>query len=190
LLAPFESGIQLLRLPAPEFDSRCLKSEGVTPEYARAFRSKLEQKHVDSQRPARDTKKAVSFLDRTDLLSSKDPDPKSASLPFTERIRPGMAVQWYPPQSFSPVLPKVKNLAVVLCPVSGLKEIPSSAQHRPEAVQSSTERQFLCAVVLPGGIPNSHTVSLWRQVVVDVEWMTAEVMLEYDAATRYYHLAV
>lgn len=101
-----------------------------------------------------------------------------------------MTVQWTPPHGFSFVLQEGMNLAVVLCPVSGLKEIPSSVQHRPAAIKSPTEGQFLCAMVSPGVIPDSHTVSLWRQVVIDMEWMTAEVTLEYDAATRYYHLAV
>lgn len=45
-------------------------------------------------------------------------------------------------------------------------------------------------MILPGTLGGSYEVQLWRQVVVDVAQMEAEVVLEYDAATRYYHITI
>ncbi|KAK3356320.1 P-loop containing nucleoside triphosphate hydrolase protein [Lasiosphaeria hispida] len=64
ILAPTESGAQLLRLSALEFEYRCLKNPGVTREQSEALRSKLWQWHIDLQR----TSTAKTFVP----LSTRD----------------------------------------------------------------------------------------------------------------------
>jgi kinesin family member 2/24 len=205
VLAPFESGRQLLRLPAPEFESRCLRTDGVSPEHAKSFRSKLWQKHVDSQKPlgkrsAKDIKPShayestdalVSSFAAMDRSSSRDLDPESAGVPFKERIRAGMVVKWNRPQGFDMPLAPGILLAVVLCPVHAMEKVPSSAFHLSGATNTSSGKgQFLCAAVQLGVMPEAYTIDLWRQFVLDVEWMESEMILEYDSATRYYYLAI
>ncbi|KAK2016357.1 P-loop containing nucleoside triphosphate hydrolase protein [Colletotrichum eremochloae] len=182
ILAPLETGALLLRLPTSEFLTRCLKSPGVTPDQALAFQAKLWRLHVDSQKPKTkmpevkikgdsllegDGRKAA--VNQEMLSSSADPDPKAAKIPFKERIRPGMVVRWSPPLTFSPRLDGM-NMVVVLSP--------------------REDNKYLCAMVLPGFMADSYELSMWRQVVVDVDQMEAEVLLEYDAATRYYYMTV
>ncbi|KPM39756.1 hypothetical protein AK830_g6811 [Neonectria ditissima] len=175
VLAPTESGPQLLRLPAPEFEARCLKTPDVTPEQAKSFRSKIWQMHVDSKRaPA----KQPDAPDADLLLrqSSQDPDPKALSVPFKERIRPGMAVSWTPPAGFAMALPGM-NMVVVLSPAL-------------DAGTESKGPRYLCAIVTPAIMSEAYDLHLWRQVVVEVEQMDTEVLLEYDVATRYYYITI
>lgn len=108
-------------------------------------------------------------------LSSRD-NSERRTLHFTERIRPGMAVRWSP--AGLPSSKKESSLALVLS--------------RQEVVgeNDTSDQRYLCAVVLPGVLGDSYEVHLWRQVVVEVKHMQAEVLLEYDVATRYYHVIV
>lgn len=178
VLAPRESGAHLLRLPADEFISRCLQSDGVTEEQAKAFHAKFWQLHIDSQRSSvKPNKDGVADGSQGDsmFLSSRD-NSERKTLHFTERIRPGMAVRWTPGESSSSK--SEQNLALVLSPQEVVGENVSSGQ------------RYLCAVVLPGVLGDSYEVHLWSQVVVDVKQMQAEVVLEYDVATRYYHIIV
>lgn len=200
-MAPFESGTQLLRLPAPEFESRCLKTEGVTHEHAKAFRSKFWQKHVDSQklkRPAKSPKpgntyqstdELVSFLASMDRSSSRDLD-QSSDVPFKERIRPGMVVKWTQPKDSGFHAPHETPFAFILCPVSAMGTVPSSVVHQPDAMRSSKERQFLCAMIQPGVMAETYTVDLWRHIVLDVDWFESEAIMQFDESTRYYYLTV
>ena len=50
--------------------------------------------------------------------------------------------------------------------------------------------RYLCALLTPGQSADAYELSLWRQVVIDVDWMDAEVHTEYNAATRYYYISV
>ncbi|EEY19590.1 conserved hypothetical protein [Verticillium alfalfae VaMs.102] len=170
LLAPSESGAQLLRLPVPEFLTRCLRSPGVTDDQARAFQAKFWRLHVDSQRAtaAPVNTKAAAAPEKMGM-SSADPRPDMAGVPFTERIRPGLVVAFDPPADMPMPLPG-RNLAVVL-----------------GADEGQAQGRYTCARVTPGFMPNAFEVNLWRQVVVPVERMVAEVLLEYDVATRYYY---
>ncbi|KAL4877575.1 P-loop containing nucleoside triphosphate hydrolase protein [Aspergillus karnatakaensis] len=169
-LAPTETGLQLLRLPAEEFVQRCLETPGVTEEQARAFHSKLWELHVKSQR---DRPTGSQVQGSTDKITSRDPDIKRVELPFQDRIRPGMVVRWTPPVDFAE-RSLDHNLILVLAPDAG----------------SAGEKKYLCALVLPGTLGGAYEVHLWRQVVVSVGDMEAEVLLEYDSATRYYHVVV
>ncbi|KAK2004332.1 P-loop containing nucleoside triphosphate hydrolase protein, partial [Colletotrichum falcatum] len=203
ILAPYETGALLLRLPTPEFLTRCLKTPGVSSDQARAFQAKLWRLHVDSQKsgtkppevkipgdsPAEGAGRK-SAVDQQVLSSSADPDPKAAETPFKERIRPGMVVRWSPPPTFSLGIDGM-NMAVVLSPRSAVR--PNVRDVSGELINDASKGEgdeYLCAMVLPGFMADSYELSMWRQVVVDVDQMEAEVLLEYDAATRYYYMTV
>jgi kinesin family member 2/24 len=89
-------------------------------------------------------------------------------------------------------LPEI-NLAVVLCPQSALetsvRDVVGNEVFGGDAPSDATKR-YLCALVLPGFMANTWELSLWRQVVVEIDRMQAEVFLEYDMATRYYYMTV
>ncbi|KAL4867264.1 P-loop containing nucleoside triphosphate hydrolase protein [Aspergillus spectabilis] len=172
-LAPTESGLQLLRLPIEKFVQRCLNTPDITEGQARAFHSKLWALHVKSQRNGSTETQTDSLTDKSS--SSRDPDTERAKLPFQERIRPGMVIRWTPPADSDAPADQNQNLALVLAPDG-------------DAVGKG--ENYLCAVVLPGTLANAYEVHLWQQVVVNVGDMKGEVLLEYDAATRYYHIAV
>ncbi|KAJ4168060.1 hypothetical protein NW754_011874 [Fusarium falciforme] len=105
ILAPQETGKQLLRLPVPEFITRCLKTPDVTMEQATAFQSKFWRLH----------------LLQTSLVSTAFPveirDPEMSQVPFKERIRPGMVVSWNPPDG-TPGFYRLpgRNLVTILSP--------------------------------------------------------------------------
>ncbi|KAM7192136.1 hypothetical protein V8F20_008971 [Naviculisporaceae sp. PSN 640] len=240
LLAPFETGPQLIRLPAAEFISRCLKTDRVSLEQAQAFQSKFWRLHFDSShrdtsksapagippRPSGSTRTAGPVAavgkDLTEdeilayrlekLESSEDieTDPLPAStVPFKERIRPGMVVRcdfraggkyWRGAPLIQAADGLSYNLFVVLCPAGAVgrrvrdvtgesvnpeKDFSSNVTEK----EGSTEK-YLCSIVSPGLLPGSYTISLWRQVVVEVEDMDAEVLMDFDVATRYYYLTV
>ncbi|KAH6689709.1 P-loop containing nucleoside triphosphate hydrolase protein [Plectosphaerella plurivora] len=180
ILAPTETGKQLLRLPAPEFISRALKTPGVTVEQATAFQSKFWRLHVDSQhaKAAPSSSAATENFSQVDKWgnsdSSRDARPEMAGVPFKERIRPGMVVTWEPAMG-SPGYTRIagRSICVVLS--------------REDAAD---ETAYRCALVNPGLMPGAFEVNLWRQWVVKVDQMTAEVLLDYDAATRYYYESV
>lgn len=171
-----------------------MKTIGVTEEQARAFHLKLWTLHLDSQR-----KKSTKANGQQDPgLASSGPLSSNLSsrdisgfpdIPFTERIRPGMAVRWNPPADF-PFRHEAQNLAVVLCPLGAAGR--SSTDMMGRQIQQSVDENpaFLCALVLPGALGDSFEVHLWRQIAVPVQDMLSEVILEYDAATRYYHITV
>ncbi|GAB1317016.1 hypothetical protein MFIFM68171_07226 [Madurella fahalii] len=203
LLAPFESGSQLLRLPAPEFLSRCIKTPGVSYEQAHAFQIKFWGMHVNSRRaasapppkPASKTNPTGPVASRMELLdSSADPDPSAASIPFKERIRPGMVVIWNPPAEYAFVGVGEKSCAMVLCPAPAVSEKVKDVrgvQVNPGDVKMEDKGEaYLCALVMPSLLPGSYGISLWRQVVVTVEQMEAEMLLEWDEASRYYYKTV
>ncbi|KAL8377402.1 hypothetical protein RB595_008194 [Gaeumannomyces hyphopodioides] len=207
-LAPSETGPQLLRLPIPEFLRRCLLTPGVSPEQARAFQSKYWQLHVDSwrapasQQPQSSTPAGVDGLgDGADGSSSRTVRLRGSlgALPFQERIRPGMVVRWEPETESKLKVPGHQNLALVLCPQSALgpgvrdalgNEVSPAAGGGGDAGESGKSHGYLCALVLPGMMPGSYEVNIWRQGVVPVDKMEAEVILEYDPATRYYYMSV
>lgn len=139
ILAPTETGPQILRLPNPEFITRCLKSPGVSPERAQAFQTKLWKLHIDSQRALASSagKTAIrqqqqqkgggeggglpgnnnittGWADQLDC--SADPDPDAGAVPFRQRIRPGMVVSWTPPAEYAAFAQAGKAYAMVMCP--------------------------------------------------------------------------
>lgn len=205
VLAPFETGGLILRLPTPEFLTRCLKTEGVTPDQARAFQAKFWRLHVDSQKstakkpepkgePEPPGQGRRTAMNQESLSSSVDPDPEAAGTPFKERIRPGMVVRWNPPSTFPLGLPGM-NMVVVMCHHSAAgpkaRDVTGNLVSGAGADGNGTEgEKYLCAMILPGFMADSYELSMWRHVVVSVDQMEAEVLLEYDAATRYYYMTL
>lgn len=183
-----------------------MKTPGVTTEQAKAFRSKLWQLHIDSQRASQQSDgPSAAESDEPDTIlghltlaersSSRELDPKLVTLPFKERIRPGIVVSWTPPRDFPLGLPGGMNLVMVLCPAdaagSAARNVFGRQVDSAEADQEETKaKRYLCALITPGFMSETYEINLWRQVVVETEAMNAEVFLEYDAATRYYYMAV
>jgi kinesin family protein 2/24 len=128
------------------------------------------------------------------LDSSADPEPDAASIPFKERIRPGMVVSWRPPSEYPSFAVGGKAYAMVMCPVQAVGERVKDARgvqvNPPRGTTDGNGEGYLCALVAPALLPGSFGVSLWRQVVVKVEQMEAEVLLEWDEATRYHYMTV
>lgn len=208
-LAPTESGAQLLRLPVVDFERRCLKTPGVSTQQAKAFRSKLWQMHVDSQRsddksntPQLNSKGStesdtmLSRLGLSNASSSRDANPTATEIPFKERIRPSMVVSWNdPPGHNSKIdIPGGIKLATVLCPVEAVQEtVKGGFEHALDFTGSDTKTngpRYLCALITPGQTADAYELNLWRQIIIDVSMMESEVILEYDTGTRYYYMSV
>ncbi|KAK4225196.1 kinesin-like protein Klp59C [Podospora fimiseda] len=207
LLAPTESGPQLLRLPIPEFLSRCLKTAGVSQEQARAFHGKFWKLHVDSTKAAASTsktaavasetsvEKATKGMSRMELLdSSVDPEPGSDVIPFKQRIRPGMVISWSPSgeyAKFSSGGTGKSSMAIILSPAHAVGERVKDLFGTPvNKAGLEDEEKYLCAILTPAILPGAYDLSLWRHVVVSLEEMETEVLLEWDSATRYYYMTV
>jgi kinesin family protein 2/24 len=135
--------------------------------------------------------------------SSEDLDPTRSELPFKDRLRPGMVVNFHVPQDCqaSQGLPEGHKLAVLLCPVEassgGDKSLPEHPVHLGEAGRNNggesglvDDRRYRCAILMPGQTGEAYELLLWRQIEIDVESMDREVYVEYDSATRYYYLLV
>jgi len=109
---------------------------------------------------------------------------------FKERFRPGLVVRWKP--SAESVSDSKENLAAVLCPYTEEAHVQAFSGSLESKVNQAYQgsQQYICATVSSGTLANTYEINLWRQVVIDVKDMEAEVLLEYDPATRYYHTTV
>ncbi len=143
---------------------------------------------------------AVGRLGLRRRLSSRDLDPTAASVPFRERIRPGMVVSWNQSTGCDPV-PRIAGdarMAVILCPVEAVPETvkdhfgnvvnPAGSEDSDATVNviDNTAR-YLCALVTRAPMAEAYELNLWQQIVVDADLMDKEVSLEYDPGTRYYY---
>ncbi|KAK6069433.1 kinesin motor domain-containing protein [Seiridium cupressi] len=212
-VAPTESGAQLLRLSTAEFESRCLKSPGSSIERARAIRSKLWQMHIDFQhvgntsapRTATASKYPIQSGTRSSTEeapgrnSSRDLNSSATEMPFKERIRPGMVVSWNGSSEHCSALrlPEGLKLAVILCPAESVKDtlinvIDLADNEHAKAKETGKQGiiRYLCALLTPGLMAEAYELNLWRQIIIDVNMMEGEVILEYDAGTRYYYISV
>ncbi|KAH7310490.1 P-loop containing nucleoside triphosphate hydrolase protein [Stachybotrys elegans] len=169
-LAPFETGKQLIQLPEAEFTSRCLQTPGVTSDQAAAFWTKFWSLHVDSKQAGGGG--GGGGL-QAHLLSSKDTRPEMAGVPFKQRIRPGMVVSWTATQGAPEhIALEKRNLALVLC---------------AEGEGEGEGEAYRCCLVAKGLMKGSFGVFLWTQFAVRAADMEAEVLLQYDMATRLYY---
>lgn len=182
-----------------------METPGVTLEQAKAFRSKLWQMHIDSasaaaqqqqqqQRTITTTRTELDAGPDTSLgshrqaSSSREPDQAlSASVSFKQRVRPGMVVRFTPRREV--LVTGREGMAVVLCPVAAVGSHVKDSMGAP-VVQKAAEDVFLCALLSPGSMLGSYEVNLWRQCCVGLAEMDAEVILEYDGASRYYYVAL
>ncbi|KAL3418503.1 kinesin motor domain-containing protein [Phlyctema vagabunda] len=204
--APTETGAHFLRLSPSEIEDRCLKTPGVTVEQAKAFQSKLWRMHIDSQRkPASNTSdttelgKILSRLGLTNATSSRDLNPTTTAMLFKERIRPGMVVSWSLPTNdtseSSSSKQKDLQLALILCPTKAnyayaktfFENVVDVAESQADFGTDTYER-WLCALVTPSRMDGAYELKMWQQIVISVNMMDKEVLLEYDAGTRYYHI--
>jgi len=142
-------------------------------------------------------------LGLTSRLSSRDLDPSATTVPFKERIRPGMIVSWNQPpdRDLALSMPDSLKLASILCPVEAVqgtvKDVLGNVVNPTESELTDTKdngtesgARYLCALVIPGPMAEAYELNLWRQIVIDVGMMDKEVFLEYDAGTRYYYISV
>ncbi|TVY56771.1 Diatom spindle kinesin-1 [Lachnellula cervina] len=208
ILAPRESGAQLLALPSAEFERRCRKCPEVRSEQASAVRSKLWQMHIDSQQNSEASKMTViskpsasaepkTTPELKSRMSSRDLVSTPSNLPFKERLRPGMTVSYVMPleHDAAPGLPNGLKLVILLCPAEAIqgsaKDALGEVVNR-NAGNSGVDNsgRYLCALLTPGQTADSYVLNLWRQIVIEVSSMDVEVHLEYDAATRYYYVSV
>ena len=56
--------------------------------------------------------------------------------------------------------------------------------------EGGEERRFLCASVAPGLIPTSYELHIVMKRTFKVEDFHAEIVMEYDMATRYYFIEI
>lgn len=130
---------------------------------------------------------AAAAPSRLELLdSSVDPEPDARHIPFKERIRPGMVVRWNPPPEYESFRVYGIGHAMIMCPVQAAGERARDVRGEPVSGMEG----YLCAAVMPDVASGSFGVKLWRQVVVKVEEMQAEIALEWDDASRYYYMGV
>ncbi|CAP61966.1 uncharacterized protein PODANS_5_1450 [Podospora anserina S mat+] len=198
VLAPTESGAQLLRLPVGEFVERCLKTPGVTMEQATAFQSKFWQLHVDNLRSQSSSqhskeKPEVKLTRMERLYSSADIEgpPHARDVPFKERIRPGMVVSYRSVGKTGGAQMGTEQMGVVLSRADAVGErVRDLTGVQVNHGGENLGERYLCAMVVPAILPGAYDVGLWMQVVVGVGEMEAEVVLEWDVATRYYYLTV
>ena len=168
----------------------------MTSEQAAAFRSKLWQLHIDArQANATDPKTSegvdtiIGYLNSMGRDSSADAE---ASGPFKERIRTGMVVVWRPPRGHVASQHDGIKIVVVLCPAgeAGVDSVTEFNGDKVNVAGAAAAGSYVCALVQPAVLHGAYELKMWRQVVVAKEWMDKEVVLEYDPATRFYHLAV
>lgn len=116
--------------------------------------------------------------------SSRHPDQKVAGFkPFDERVCPGMVVR------LKAALPEMFGHRMVVILSRASFASPYVRGDRLEDAASGGER-YIAAVLFPGLMPSTYVMNLWKQVVVDVNMMEAEVVLEYEWGTRSYHVGV
>ncbi|ETS78106.1 hypothetical protein PFICI_10168 [Pestalotiopsis fici W106-1] len=193
--------------PNDNRDTRTVVIACVNPNLADAKSSKNTLRYAEMLRvfvPVdEESKDAKAAGER--VLTSRDPDPAAESIPFTERIRPGMVIQWKHSDSTSGDgvgSNPSRNFAVVLCPSDvvdrnngGSNECPrdNAETSMPglddnETAQNGREEKWQCALLMPGFEPRSYELCLWQQVSIDISMMVNEVILRYDQATRYYYM--
>lgn len=164
-VAPYHNGIQIVKMDDTEFLQRCMKSVDVSKEQASAFRSKLWQMHVDSQRP----KKKGDEYDP--YKNSSQVPPKIAKIPFRERIRPGMVVRYKPKKPVSHFI-----MAMIMCPDWAVEtDIEDINKQVVEGTRGQGPKRYLCSIINPAFMQDSYELSVWRQEIIAFDDMEAEV---------------
>src|SRR4051812_6383080 len=93
-LAPYHSGLQMIKMDETEFVHRCMKTKGVSEERATAFYAFLWRMHADSKKIIESQPElAPNHYGESSAVSAK-----ISAIPFKKRIRPGMIVRYKPKQ--------------------------------------------------------------------------------------------
>ena len=163
--------MQLCKLPKGEFVSRCVKSPDTSAEQARLFYDKLWRLHIDSRNLTNH-----EFQSKPDSDTDKKKQTAVPAIPFKDRLRPGMFVRLKNRYS-----PSNERTVMILS-----NDVWSEKLGLRVEKDSLPEDRYLCAEVNGGLIPDSYVLSVDRQYVHSVDEMSDEVLLEYDAASRYY----
>lgn len=166
MLARELNGSQLCKLPQTEFISRCLQTHSIEEQQARFFYQKLWRTRIDSRQKHTAPSSAIEGI-------SISQEVEAIKTPFKERIRPGMFVR------ISPEASKLSGVDILM--------IMSPLQAKDFDGQGE-ERQFVCAVVGPSIMADAYELHLSKLDTYSVKDMTAEILMEYDMATRYYYI--
>ena len=115
-----------------------------------------------------------------------------STLPFKQRICPGMAVSWRLPHDVA----ASSILAIILCPFDSVSSAVSDARKVVNLVDKvenggqddggDAGASYLCALATPGQAKDSYEVNLDRQAIIGADMMESEVVLQYDGKARHY----
>ncbi|KAI5778400.1 P-loop containing nucleoside triphosphate hydrolase protein [Geopyxis carbonaria] len=161
VLAPTESGLQLLKLPKGAFVARCQpvagSTEALRPENARAFYDKFWRLHVDSRNPTAAAAGAAAV---------------TPTVPWQDRIKPGMFVR----------TPRAggefgTGVVMVMAPEKSWDAM-------------GEERRFVCCAVLPTVMMDAYELAVEHQLTVAFAEMEEEVRMEWDSAIRYWFMDI
>jgi kinesin family protein 2/24 len=82
-------------------------------------------------------------------------------------------------------------MALILCPDWAVEtHVVDIRNQEVKGIRNEGPKRYLCATISPAMMAGAYQLNVWRQVVVDVGDMEKELLMEYDAATRFYHLTV
>jgi kinesin family member 2/24 len=157
----------LCRLQQKEFISRCLQTAGVDKEQALTFYQKFWRLQIDCRQRA----SKASTGKEAEIV--QEPVKGRDRTPFQTRIKPGMFIRLnHGVAKFEGI-----TLAMIMSP-STPKDFDAAGE----------ERQFICALVGPSIMSGAYELHVDRQDTFSVKDMAAEVLMEYDMATRYYYM--
>jgi len=184
LLAPTESGAQIVRLPKEVFVTRCLLTPGTTSTQCRTFYAKLWTMQIDSRNLAlaasNSAKTAAKLASERALRAARDAEER-LTVPFDRRIKPGMFVRWS-----SKGQGIREETAMVLAPEFAF----FGRDDEGFGIDIGPYRRYICARAVKGAMEGSFMLDVGDQMPVGVKDMEGEVLLEFDAATRYYFLKI
>lgn len=184
---------------------------GFSSEQVNSIRSKLRQMHLDSQHGSPGTSlDDPAGLDGANLRGQRPTSRiltrelnNPTTVPLRKRLRPGMIISWNrsPSSDAGASISDGSGMAVILCPVQNLDGTfidgaanvvnpTQSVETGTQARNSHGQGRYLCGQLTPGQVPESYELSLWHQIVIDVDVMEKEVIMEYDAQTRYYYVSL
>lgn len=157
----------LCKLQQKDFISRCLQTPGVDREQAVAFYQKFWRLQIDCRQRA--SKAGTS----KDAEAAPVPVKEKDTTPFQTRIKPGMFVR------VNPGVAKFEGITLAMI---------MSPSTREDFAPEGDDRRFVCALVGPSILTQAYELHVNMQQTLSVKEMAAEVLMEYDQATRYYYM--
>jgi kinesin family protein 2/24 len=157
----------LCKLPQNHFIARCLQTPGVDQQHAVAFYQKFWRLRIDCRQQA---SRAIAS---NNVIAPFEPAKERDKTPFQSRIKPGMFVR------LNPGAAKFEGITMVMI---------MSPATREDFAADGDERRFICALVGPSIMTDAYDLFVSKQDTFRVKDMAAEVLMEYDMATRYYYI--